>query len=464
MKFDSTICAISTASGNGAIAIIRLSGEKSFEIIDEVFVAKSGKRIQEQAAYSIHFGEIRNNEELLDEVLVSVFKAPNSYTGENSVEISCHGSIYIQQKILELLIKNGAQMAEPGEYTMRAFLNGKMDLSQAEAVSDVIASRSKASHQIAINQMRGGFSLQIKRLREQLLSLVSLIELELDFSEEDIEFADRTQLSNILIEVKVLVEKLVQSFELGNAIKNGIPIAIIGEPNVGKSTLLNVLLNENKAIVSDIPGTTRDVIEDVININGILYRFIDTAGIRKTEDTIEKLGIERTYEKIKQAQIVLLLLDAKDKIDSQIEKINFVRDNIQKDSQNLIILQNKIDQVRVNKGKANLNLHKENEYLIEISAKESENIDLLLHKLTDLVLKNRDNEEDTIVSNVRHFEALSKVKEGVERIDKGLSTGLSNDFLAQDVREVLHYLGEITGEITTDEILGNIFQNFCIGK
>lgn len=462
MEFTDTICAISTAAGNGAIAIIRLSGKNAISIVDQVFTAKTKKKLSDLDPYRTIFGEISIDNEIVDEVLVTVFRSPNSYTGEDSVEISCHGSVYIQQKILEILIHNGARMATPGEFTMRAFMNGKMDLSQAEAVADVISSRTKASHQLAMNQMRGGFSSEIGILRQELLSLVSLIELELDFSEEDVEFADRTQLSQILDKVKALVQKLVRSFELGNAIKNGVPIAIIGEPNVGKSTLLNVLLNENKAIVSDIPGTTRDVIEDVININGILFRFIDTAGIRKTEDTIEKLGIERTYEKIKQAQIVLLLIDANDAENDQLEKINFVRESINKENQHLIILKNKIDEVN---GAVDSNLELgDDELLIDISAKENRQIDKLVSALSEKVMQNTNNEEDVIVSNVRHYESLMKVEEGVERIDNGLISGLSNDFLAQDVREVLHYLGEITGEITTDEILGNIFANFCIGK
>jgi tRNA modification GTPase len=416
----------------------------------------------DQQTNTIHFGVLKDGDKIIDEVVISLFKNPNSYTGEDLVEISCHGSEYIQQQILQLLVRKGARLAKPGEFTMRAFMNGKMDLSQAEAVADLIASSSATSHKVAIQQMRGGFSSEIVSLRDRLLHFISLLELELDFSEEDVEFADRKQLNDLLNNIQSLIQKLLKSFDLGNVIKNGIPVAIVGHTNVGKSTLLNRILNEEKAIVSDIAGTTRDVIEDVINIDGVAFRFIDTAGIRETVDTIESIGIERTYDRISKASIVLLLVDATEN-DADIEKaIKTVESKIGASDKKLIVVVNKIDQAKVN-----LNVDKilrENDSLLQISAKTGENIDQLIKELLSVVNLSSLNQNDVIVTNARHYEALEKASESLQRAIDGLYTGITGDFLAQDIRETLHYLGEITGEITTDEVLGNIFKNFCIGK
>ncbi len=456
MSLENTICAVATAPGTGAVAIIRLSGRKSFEITDKIFFNKKGKKISEQKPYSIHFGEIKENETVIDEVLVSVFRSPHSYTGEDSVEISCHGSLFIQQKILNILLKNGASLAQAGEFTKRAFLNGKMDLSQAEAVADLISSSSAASHRVAIQQMRGGFSNDLKDLRSRLVKFISLVELELDFSEEDVEFADRIELGNLIEEIKIHISKLSDSFELGNVIKNGIPVAIVGEPNVGKSTLLNVLLNEDKAIVSEIAGTTRDAIEDVISVKGILFRFIDTAGIRHTEDKIESLGIERTMSKIDKAEIVLLLIDAQDK--NAREKIEQIRNRA--GEKKIIVVVNKTDK---NKFQIN-NLPGNNLKIVEISAKYRTNIDILNDALIEAVNFSNVKENDIIITNARHFEVLQKALISSERVILGLLQNISGDFLAQDIREILQSIGEITGTVTSDEILGNIFVNFCIGK
>ncbi len=459
---NDTICAISTAQGNGAIAIIRLSGNAAFKITDKIFhPAKANIDTINPKPNSIIFGTIKNNNEIIDEVLVSFFKSPNTYTGEDIVEISCHGSLYIQQKILQLLIKSGARTAYPGEFTQRAFLNGKMDLSQAEAVADLIASSSEAAHKIAINQMRGGFSNELAKLRDNLLQFISLIELELDFGEEDVEFADRNDLLNLIGNIENIITKLIKSFELGNVIKNGVPVAIIGKPNVGKSTLLNAILNEEKAIVSHIAGTTRDSIEDTFNYNGITFRFIDTAGIRETSDTIETLGIERTFQKISQAKIVLALFDANDSR----EKINTDLKLIaEKTGDNKIIIAviNKIDT-------ANNSIVKIDNHLIysqiNISAKNKDNIETLLDKITDSLNLNQIDNNDVIVSNARHFEALTLALDALTRAKEGINNSISNDFLAMDIREVIHHLAGITGEeISTDEILGNIFGQFCIGK
>jgi tRNA modification GTPase len=456
MSLENTICAVATAPGTGAVAIIRLSGRKSFEITDKIFFNKKGKKISEQKPYSIHFGEIKENVTVIDEVLVSVFRSPHSYTGEDSVEISCHGSLFIQQKILNILLKNGASLAQAGEFTKRAFLNGKMDLSQAEAVADLISSSSAASHRVAIQQMRGGFSNDLKDLRSRLVKFISLVELELDFSEEDVEFADRIELGNLIEEIKIHISKLSDSFELGNVIKNGIPVAIVGEPNVGKSTLLNVLLNEDKAIVSEIAGTTRDAIEDVISVKGILFRFIDTAGIRHTEDKIESLGIERTMSKIDKAEIVLLLIDAQDK--NAREKIEQIRNRA--GEKKIIVVVNKTDK---NKFQIN-NLPGNNLKIVEISAKYRTNIDILNDALIEAVNFSNVKENDIIITNARHFEVLQKALISSERVISGLLQNISGDFLAQDIREILQSIGEITGTVTSDEILGNIFVNFCIGK
>ena len=455
-KFD-TICAIATPPGSGAIAVIRLSGDNAVNIANIVFQsANKTKKLLSQKANTIHFGTITDDNQIIDEVLLSIFKAPHSYTGEDSIEISCHGSSHIQRRILELLIKSGARLAQPGEFTLRSFQNGKMDLSQAEAVADLIASSSESARKVAMNQMRGGFRDDIQNLRAQLLNFISLIELELDFSEEDVEFADREQLKNLVQKINEHLKTLINSFKLGNVLKNGIPVAIIGEPNVGKSTLLNALLNEDKAIVSDIPGTTRDAIEDVVNLNGVLFRFIDTAGIRDTTDTIESLGIERTFSKIENAEIVLLMVDAShNNIENSISEIKGKIGD-----KKLLVIINKIDLAE----KTNLKAIKSLYETVEIAAKHKRNIKDLIDKLTDAANVGSIDQGDTIITNARHYEALSKAYEAIQRVLDGMKNQIPSDFLAMDIREVLHYLGEISGEVTNDEILGNIFKNFCIGK
>lgn len=464
MKDHSIICAISTAPGMGAIAVLRLSGEGCIALADKIYFSPSEKKLAEAAPNTVHFGQIKENEDLIDEVLVTVFHAPHSFTGEESVEIACHGSSYIQQRLLQLLIKCGARLATPGEFTQRAFLNGKMDLSQAEAVADLIASASAAAHKMALNQMKGGFSSELMKLRAELLYITSLIELELDFSEEDVEFADRAALRNIAQNIDSLLTKLCNSFSLGNVIKNGVPVAIAGNTNVGKSTLLNALLHEDKAIVSDIAGTTRDVIEDTINLEGITFRFIDTAGIRTTDDQVENIGIGRTFAKIGQANVVLFLADLSQGTESFENYYKQVREKITPDAHLLIVL-NKADKVE----NAEQHLEKiqaltKGETIITISAKNGLNMDILIRELINTVNAHALNGSDVIVSNVRHYQALSNARTAVERVIEGLNTSLSGDFISQDIRECLHYLGEITGEITTDEVLGNIFKNFCIGK
>jgi tRNA modification GTPase len=462
MISDTTICAIAT-SGTGAIAVIRVSGPDTFTIVEKVFLPVTvGKVLSEQPANTIHFGTIRQGEELIDEVLVSLFKAPQSYTGEDVIEISCHGSAYIQQKIMEELIHHGAEPAKPGEFTQRAFLNGKMDLSQAEAVADLIAAESKASHDVAMQQIRGGFSQKIKELRDRLLHFISLIELELDFSEEDVEFADRNELNRLVKAVKELVDSLKDSFQLGNVIKSGVPVAIVGRPNVGKSTLLNALLSEERAIVSEIEGTTRDAIEDTVVIEGVMYRFIDTAGIRETADTIENLGIRRTYQKIEQASVVMLLVEASDGQKLILQSLESIREQMGSRQRQLILVINKSDI-----GDPNVfddQLLKENEQVCRISAKNLQNIDKLRETLINAVNIGSLRHQDVVISNIRHFNALNAASISLERVLEGLTTSLPQDLLAQDIRETLHHLGEITGEVTTDEILGNIFKNFCIGK
>ncbi len=461
---EDIICAVSTASGMGAIAVIRLSGEGCIALVERIYKSPSGKQLQEVAANTVHFGQIVEKGEIVDEVLVTVFHAPHSFTGEESVEIDCHGSMYIQQRLLKLLVDTGARLATPGEFTQRAFLNGKMDLSQAEAVADLIASSSAASHRMAISQMKGGFSAELMKLRAELLRITSLLELELDFSEEDVEFADRSELLRLAGNIEVLLERLCRSFSLGNVIKNGVPVAIVGNTNVGKSTLLNALLQEEKAIVSDIAGTTRDVIEDTINLNGITFRFIDTAGIRTTSDEIENMGIERTFSKISQASVVLLLTDLQRGAESFEEYYCEVKKHLA-DSAELIVVLNKTDQVDdLLTPQETIRFFTSGEKIIPISARTGFNLEVLIHELTDVVNLNELNSSDVIVSNVRHYEALRQAHLAVERVISGLSSGLSGEFVSQDIRECLHYLGEITGEITTDEVLGNIFKNFCIGK
>jgi tRNA modification GTPase len=462
---DSTICAISTSPGVGAIAVIRLSGNDAFAIADQTFQSpKNDKRLADQKPNTLHFGKIVFRDEVLDEVVVALFRAPHSFTGEDIVEISCHGSVYIQQKILEILVENGARLALPGEFTQRAFLNGKMDLSQAEAVADVIASSNAAAHKLALNQMRGGFSKEINDLRDQLLHFTAMVELELDFSEEDVEFADRTQLRNLTVKIEALLRKLKDSFRLGNAIKNGIPVAIIGETNVGKSTLLNVLLNEDKAIVSEIHGTTRDVIEDVVNIHGTAFRFFDTAGLRETDDQIEKLGITRTYHKLEQASIVLLVVDTTNPYPIVFERINNIRQRLAAD-QKLIVVANKIDTgLRETIRQLKIMDVTDDEKLVFVAAKQKQNLEELVGLMLRSVNIGAAAQEDVIVTNARHYEILKNAHEAIVRVLNGLDNRITGDFLAQDIRECLIYLGEITGEITTHEVLGHIFKNFCIGK
>jgi tRNA modification GTPase len=459
MFFDDTITAIASPPGVGAIAVIRLSGNKAFEISEHIFFPyKTSMKISDQEGYRILYGVIKDREEYIDQVLVSFFRNPGSYTGEDTVEISCHGSLYIQQKILNLLITYGARPAAPGEFTQRAFLNGKMDLSQAEAVADLIASESEAAHRVAFNQIRGGFAKDLSDLRQQLLTFISLIELELDFSEEDVVFADRANLMKLIEVIRKRISELIDSFELGNVIKKGIPVAIVGEPNVGKSTLLNVLLNEDKAIVSEIAGTTRDAVEDMISVNGILFRFIDTAGIRHTEDKIETLGIERTMQKIEKAEIILYMVDT----DHQKAYDKFIEIKNHALNKKIILIINKMDlakQFDLEKFKASGDLE-----IVEISAKHKLNI----HQLNDVLLHtvhySDQTAKSTIITNARHYHLLTKALESTIRVEEGLKKKQSNEFIAQDIREILNTIGEITGEFTSDEVLGNIFRNFCIGK
>ncbi len=453
---EENIIALATAPGIGAIAILRISGSDAIDIVSKKFKPLGKKDLASQNSHTIHLGHIIDNEVVLDKVLVSIFKAPHSYTGENIVEISCHGSPYIQQQIMQLFLRNGCRMASPGEFTLRAFLNGKMDLSQAEAVADLISSDSKASHQIAMQQMRGGFSNEIQDLRTELLNFASLIELELDFSQEDVEFADRKQFNQLLNNITDVLERLIDSFALGNVIKNGIPVAIVGEPNVGKSTLLNALLNEERAIVSEIAGTTRDTVEDEISIGGINFRFIDTAGIRRTQDKIEKIGIERSFEKIEQAALVLYLIDAKkysqSAIDSLIEKYP---------DKKILVVANKIDDAT----KETLAfLKEENLNIVLISAKHGEGIDDLKEKLLELTNAGELGKNETIVTNSRHYDSLLKALEAIQKVKEAIDDELASDLMAIDIREALFHLGEITGSVTTDDLLGNIFSNFCIGK
>ncbi|WP_297329534.1 tRNA uridine-5-carboxymethylaminomethyl(34) synthesis GTPase MnmE, partial [uncultured Bacteroides sp.] len=456
-----TICAIATAQG-GAIGCIRVSGPEAIHITSRIFTpAAIGKKLEDCKPYTLTFGRIYEDTEVVDEVLVSLFRAPHSYTGENSTEITCHGSNYILQKVLQLLIKNGCRMASPGEYTQRAFLNGKMDLSQAEAVADLIASSSAATHRLAMSQMRGGFSKELAILRDQLLHFTSLIELELDFSDhEELEFADRSELCQLADSIEKVISRLVHSFSVGNVIKNGVPVAIIGETNAGKSTLLNVLLNEEKAIVSDIHGTTRDVIEDIVNIGGITFRFIDTAGIRETSDTIESLGIERTFQKLDQAEIVLWMIDATN-ASSQISQLSG-QILPRCEGKQLILVFNKADLVKEDSNIIPTNLP-ENVKSIILSAKGRTNIDELQQLLITAANLPTVTQNDIIITNVRHYEALSHALEAIHRVQQGLTENLSGDFVSQDIRECIFHLSDIAGEVTTDMVLQNIFKHFCIG-
>ncbi|MGJ1517578.1 tRNA uridine-5-carboxymethylaminomethyl(34) synthesis GTPase MnmE [Sphingobacterium siyangense] len=451
---EDTIVALATSSGtNGAIAVIRVSGQNAIKITNEIF---KGKNLLQQASHTIHFGTIRDGEEIIDEVLVSLFVAPNSYTRENSVEISTHNSKYIIERVVNLLIKKGARAARPGEFTLRAFLNGGMDLSQAEAVADLIASNSAASHQVAMQQMRGGFSNQLKSLREDLIHFASLIELELDFSEEDVEFANRDQLKNLINKIQVIVQKLIQSFEQGNVLKNGVPVVIAGKPNVGKSTLLNAFLNEERAIVSDIAGTTRDTIEDEINIHGVTFRFIDTAGIRETADVIEAKGVERTREKMKQARLIIYLFDP---TQDKVEEVQAQLPEIERLQIPFVTIINKSDLLSEAQKEVYNVLNP-----LYISAKEQIGVEELKDELINRVHLGNLNTDDVMVTNIRHVEALQKTADSLERVIYGIDNPVTSDFLAMDIRQALYHLGEITGSVSTDDLLDNIFSKFCIGK
>ena len=466
---NTNICALSTPQGQGAIAVIRLSGEDTPEIVGKIFTSVGGKA---PLPYKMQFGAIKDGDRLIDECLVVTFRAPHSYTGENSAEIYCHGSQYIVQEILKLLLKLGVKMAEPGEFSKRAFLNGKLDLAQAEAVADLISSETEAAHRIAMQQMKGGFSAELKVMRDDLLNLVSLMELELDFSEEDVEFADRNQLAQLLSAVSARVTQLIESFSLGNVIKNGVPTAIVGATNTGKSTLLNTLVGEERAIVSNIHGTTRDVIEDTMNLGGITFRFIDTAGIRETKETIEIIGIERTYQKLRSASVVILVLDATrpenfdDSITNLVGKVS--------SRQQLIILLNKMDEVPATSVDVFVEKIKDlcvaNTLspiaVLPISAKKGLNVDSLRNTLVESqgALSNSASSSGTLVTNVRHYQALMDAQIALDRVEDGLASGIPTDLVAQDIREALYHLGSIVGEINTEEILGNIFGRFCIGK
>jgi len=452
--WDDTIVALATPQGIGAIAVIRLSGNKAFEIADKLLPSKD---LLEQPSHTLHVGFLKSEKKILDEVVLSLFKNPRSYTGEDVIEISCHGSPYVQQKIIDACIKYGARLAKPGEFTQRAFLNGKLDLAQAEAVADLIASNTAASHKTSLHTMRGGFSENLKELRERLIRFSALIELELDFSQEDVEFADRKQFYELISELTLATQKLVSSFQMGNVIRNGVSVAIIGKPNAGKSTLLNSLLNENRAIVSDIPGTTRDTVEEVINIDGILFRLIDTAGIRQhSTDVIEIAGIERSLEKMKNADLVLYVFDASETKDDLILSLPQL-----KERGNYLLVANKVDEVNEINAKEKLSGI---EKLIFISARHHLHIDILKERMVNAVLQGTIEAENTIITNVRHYHALNEVSKSLDDIKKGLDSKLPGDLLALDVRRCLHYLGEITGEITNEDQLDYIFSKFCIGK
>ncbi|QXP59394.1 tRNA uridine-5-carboxymethylaminomethyl(34) synthesis GTPase MnmE [Olleya sp. HaHaR_3_96] len=463
MIYNDTIVALATASGAGAVAIIRLSGKDSIAIADQCFESvKKTKKLLQQKTHTIHLGHIVDDKRTIDQVLVSVFKNPNSYTGEDVVEVSCHGSIYIQQEIIQLFLRNGCRMANAGEFTLRSFLNGKLDLSQAEAVADLIASDNEASHQIAMQQMRGGFSSEIAKLREELMNFASLIELELDFAEEDVEFADRSQFQALVEKITFVLKRLIDSFAVGNVIKNGIPVAIVGEPNVGKSTLLNALLNEDRAIVSAIAGTTRDTIEDELVIEGIGFRFIDTAGIRETEDVVESIGIKKTFEKMEQAQVIVLLFSAEE-FKTESKRVTFEIEKIKNKFplKPLVIIANKIDTLTPKELDV-LTAQFENVHLL--SAKSGIGVEELKEKMIGFVNTGALRNNETIVTNTRHYDSLLKAFEEIQKVKYGLESGLSGDLLAIDIRQALYHFGEITGEITSDDLLGNIFANFCIGK
>lgn len=457
MMNDETIIALATPSGMGAISVIRISGSKAISITEKLFKPKGNKILSKQKSHTVHLGNLMKNNFVLDEVLVTIFIGPNSYTGEDTIEISCHGSTYIQQKIIDLYIENGIRVATPGEFTLRAFLNGKMDLNQAEAVADLIASENEGSHNLAIQQMKSGFSNDLKKLRSELLHFSSMIELELDFSQEDVEFAERNEFKKLINKITKELGDLINSFSSGNVLKNGIAVAIAGKPNAGKSSLLNTLLNEDKAIVSNIPGTTRDSIEDSLIIDGIKFRFTDTAGLRKTDDIIESKGIEKTKEKIRQAKILIYLFDVND---TNLDEINSDIESFKRKDLSVILVRNKVDLEIVSK-----DLFKElkNLNFLEISANDNNSVNILKNKLLDEV-NILNPHTDTIVSNSRHYQALINAMTAIKDVSNGLESNISGDLLSIDIRKSIEHLAEITGEITNDDVLGNIFSNFCIGK
>ncbi len=461
-----TICAISTASGLGAIALVRVSGEKAIELVDSVFHShRKNFSLKDAATHTAHFGRLLFDDgSVLDEVIATVFRAPNTFTGEDSVEISCHGSVFIQQEIVKLLLQHGCRMARAGEFTQRAFANGRLDLSQAESVADLIASQSRASHRLAMNQMRGGFSKELQILRDRLLTFTSLIELELDFADhEELEFADRSELKDLAAEIEQKIGRLKNSFSVGNVIKNGIPVSIVGETNAGKSTLLNLLLREDKAIVSDVHGTTRDVIEDVVTINGMLFRFIDTAGLRETTDKVEKIGIERSYRELDKASVVLWVVDASQPLQHLDDLAEKIRQHLS--DQKLVIVFNKVDLIdESRKSELSVYCKQYSDNQIFISAKNAKNADEIESVLMKAAQIPEVRDCDVMVTNMRHYEALKNAHLAIGRVQQGLEDNISGDFLSQDIRECIYFLGEITGEITTDEVLGNIFSKFCIGK
>ena len=464
---NDTICAIATPHGMSAIAVVRISGPRAIPIVSQLFTQNEKPFDSEKmVANKAYYGHIVDHGELLDEVLVTFFRAPHSFTGEDSAEISVHGSVFVQQKLLQILIAHGCRMAEAGEFTRRAFVNRKFDLAQAEAIADLINSESEAAHRVAINQLKGGFSKELQMMRFKLLEMTSLMELELDFSEEDVEFADRSQLKTLLQETLAHVDKLKDSFRLGNAIKNGIPVAIVGQTNTGKSTLLNALLGEDRAIVSDIAGTTRDTIEETLNINGILYRFIDTAGLRNTDETIEKIGIERSYKKISEAHVVIGMLDATTGYESMLLSAQEIAAKVDFGHQQLILCINKVDtladQGEALLGALRLDLDNDDIMVICLSAKHGFGLNDLYNTLKhNLPLASPDA---TLVTNTRHYEALLHASESLQSVQQGLEMNIPTDLVSQDLREALFHLGSITGEITTDEVLGTIFSRFCIGK
>lgn len=463
--FDDTICAPASASG-GAISVIRVSGSRAIEVTDSIFHAVSGKALSDAAGHSIHFGNIVSEEGPIDEVLVSVFRAPHSYTGENSIEISCHGSSFIVQEILSLLIASGARMATPGEFTQRAFIHGKMDLSQAEAVADLIASQTAAAHRVALNQLKGRFSNELSGMRNELLHIVSLMELELDFSEEEVEFADRTELRKLIDKVIEHISVLISSFKLGNAIKNGVPVAIVGSTNAGKSTLLNAIVGQDRAIVSDIAGTTRDTIEESYNIGGTLFRFIDTAGLRKSSDVIEQIGIERSYASLAQASLVIAMIDLTSEDENIYSSYSDITSKVSEE-QKLVVLLNKADIVVPDRIDTILEMLSSNGYkgpAFAISARNKQGLQAFLDYLESSYSKLDSLSEGTLVTNLRHLDALKNAHTSLLRVRSALDTSLPTDLISQDIREAIFHLGSIVGEISTDEVLGNIFKNFCVGK